>query len=885
MYDSVKKLQNVYEPSDVDEYAIAADGGLIYNPLSREAERLGRLHKYDQAPMQEGCLELGGMSLAYRVPKEATAYDMVPVFYTLRGAQGHERVHIGATAFEKESKRQGRDLYDLNLPGRVDMDFEYLGYIGGDYVEGLRPHLAGAFNDRQGSAYPNFSTTPLCRSGVIGVCDQTWFKIRYRNTGDTILDPDGNGSFQFDPILFKKDENGEYVRFAAPTNLFYRIFQNVYPGDTGELYIAFSGYPGYPNRSRRLAPGEYKLELNGSVRCELDKPDFLRVIWTGTYFTSSSMEFTIKEKAEFAFPKPFVKADIPFPGRNSWLHKYEEFLSSYDSIGSPGDVEEGVVWVQPAPWTEQIVLKLLDGNQLGIATAALPLAVESDSLKVVFTPSNENYVVCPDGSRYPLMITQTMADMRGNSQMTPYANSNIINDLLDMREAGVNSLTSTVCFAYDIGEGEGEGYDNLDAFKFVADVSRDMGLRMDGMLAYPFGGAQGATYIPTAQRISGEDLHLECADGYGDPAHSEAGRIFASYSFGRYGDNYEQYGDGSVPMVMEDTRGWIRIDIQNRYKIGEATKKGFRRWLLEQYGSLEAINAAWGSAYPSLEAIDPELDGVPGAFGIPYEYLDSTKVFHDYSRAMADLDIYRTLERIENYKTILRDIRQEVPSCAITLRTEGGNWIVSGLDPHTREANLRHVFYSQRHCAIMAELLQESKAVHVHSDYITLPYTPAQVGMLTALAKSQGILCAHLPQFNRMRDIAINRKFGLDTYKVNYHLKSDVKGVFINTLTAVFPWFKASYEAGGINGILWQDYLCDGYVTQTQYEEMRFYCKKLREALDTPEGRKWRAEFERHDESFRSKSKAKWSYPPAYIHTCVEEVSQRGRHSKFAPEP
>lgn len=52
------------------------------------------------------------------------------------------------------------------------------------------------------------------------------------------------------------------------------------------------------------------------------------------------------------------------------------------------------------------------------------------------------------------------------------------------------------------------------------------------------------------------------------------------------------------------------------------------------------------------------------------------------------------------------------------------------------------------------------RSVAVHSDYLTLPYTPSEAAELTRLSTEQGIMTLHMPQFNRMRDIAINERYG-----------------------------------------------------------------------------------------------------------------------------
>lgn len=68
---------------------------------------------------------------------------------------------------------------------------------------------------------------------------------------------------------------------------------------------------------------------------------------------------------------------------------------------------------------------------------------------------------------------------------------------------------------------------------------------------------------------------------------------------------------------------------------------------------------------------------------------------------------------------------------------------------------------------------------------------------------------------------------------------------------------KADAEKGGIPAILWQDYECDGFVTQTQMAEMQSFQDKLAESLETAAVAKEMAAKTAPDESWRKRSAAK----------------------------
>ena len=155
--------------------------------------------------------------------------------------------------------------------------------------------------------------------------------------------------------------------------------------------------------------------------------------------------------------------------------------------------------------------------------------------------------------------------------------------------------------------------------------------------------------------------------------------------------------------------------------------------------------------------------------------------------------------------------------------------------------------------------MQKSGTVRFHSDYTTVPYTPSELRMLTRKAVEQGIMPTYLAQFDRMRDMAMNTRYGVD-YQIHYNLPEPRKAVMMNVLTALYPWFQAVYEEGGVPGVLWADYACDGFVTETQVREMKLFKRNLRKAMNTPEALKARKVASSPSEEWRKKSRAKWSF-------------------------
>ncbi len=845
-----RELSNVVEPSEVVGYELAADSGLIYNPISREAEKTGTLNKYDGAEQLTATLETDGVTVTFSVPKNVTAYDAVPIEYTITNPKKKTKIHVEANAAQLAEKTGDNVYYDLNMPGTVDLEYEYLGYVAGYNNADVRAKIMADFNDTQSTQYPHYKLSDLTRSSEVEAADCHWFKFKYTNIGNTILDGDGNGTFCFAPILYVK-ENGQWVQKATPENIYYRITDDLYPGESGEVWVTFKMV---------LPEGDLKIDMNNIVRTETSNPESYGVkIWGGHTYSATTLEFTVKKDAALVEPK-LTKKKAAKPSRNTWLHTYEEFMSSFDTwLKFTEETVTSTMYVQPAPWSDSITLKLMIGNEDNLVSVTLPVVVESDSLKIEFNPDNENYVILEDGTRFPAITAQSMADMRGNVQQGPDAAGNVINMLLDMQESGINLVTTTAAFEYDMSGGTGIS-DNVDAFWFSADVMRELGLTMEGAVTYPYessGNINKAIWIDhnritalQGEGISNEKL-LALANG-----------IKSVYQFRRWGDNYWIGANDTIVLSVEDTRGWMRVDFNARYKMTDAQKNSFRIFLNEMYGSIEAVNEAWGTDYESFEAIDPEV-GTTDDHGWR-QYKNGNAPFEEWSRATADLDTFRTYDRIQNYVDVINEIEATMPKTRLNLRTEGANWMVS-VDPNTDNSHYRHVYYSQRRNAMIAEIMSKADVLYSHSDYTTLPYTPSEVAELTKASVESGIIPMLLPQFNRMRDIASNKKWGND-FTYEYNTTGDTKkGAYISTVCSVYTWYKATYENGGVPGILWQDHLCDGYATSTQMKEIAFFTQKLREALDTPEGREWATNFENNSEEILGGSKAINSFDAKYI--------------------
>lgn len=831
------------KPAPVDGYAIHADGGLIYDPLRREAVRTGQLDACKNTPTETRRLTLGNARLEIRVPKAAKAYDVIPIAYTLEpGTNAVFPVAVEAVAFEDKEKSRNRNLFDLSLPGQIDFGVEYLGSVTGQLLPEEKHNLAPDLTDTP-KHYPNIARAPMVRSGVVSAGDLVWFQFRLTNTGNTIFDPEGFGGGQLIPELLRKDTNGVYRPFCKTYNLYYRNPTYWYPGEKWEPWIIFSTpKAGMPADHYRLEPGEYKIRLEMTCR-GYRSPDPAVNYSDGPRVFIWEQPVTVAGAPQMAAVPPGSK--VPAPGDipnklPAFIHTMEEFMTAFDChLKNPGDGKsiQGVLYLQVAPWAKQVVVRLISGAMPQVATASVPLKVDAESPAIRLPEKLPHTVAGPDGLARPVFFSQTMADMRVNVQMGPYPEKYIRNGLREMKELGVNFISTTAMpWLYDDRWKRPFNY-NGDALKYALDVARVEKLQVEAWAQYPFDrGGIGEI----ARWLTGKNYRnmSTAPTGYGDggayissvePKLPAANADVLLYNFSRWGDLFFQEADGTVPVGVEDTRGWMRDDINVRFPVGATGVAAFRQWLRSRYGTIEKVNQAWGTSFTGFDTIDPETHQLD-KYNHGWTYDNPAYPFHDWNAAVTDFDRWRTEVRVGNYRDYLALIKDRIPNAKVMMRSEGGNVIVAGLDPESRAAHFRHVYYGQRRLGAIAEILAAAGIVGYHADYTTMPYTPTELRQLVRMGVSQGITPAYLPQFDNMRDIAINERYG-KSYQADYNLDQQMKGYPMHVLTASYPWYQVMVEEGGIPGVLWEDIMCDGVVMETQKRELKFYRAKLDQAL------------------------------------------------------
>ncbi len=859
--DVINTLGQLPDDTDIDGHKLNSEGNVIYNRISAEAKKNGTLTQYNTSAKTKGELRLSdGTTLAYEVPTQVTAYSAVPLTYTIQGGSNASHVQLVATTYE-EPDRVPSDMkkyYENTMPDDVNISVSYDGYIQTkDYdAAKLSSWSANIKDDRMGTEYPPYSVTDLTCSGTIPSGIETWLQFTFTNTGNTILKGDGQGYFNLSPRLYKKNDSGNWDYVAMNDNYAYRLFDPLYPGESRQIWVKFGNgnYQSFPE-------GEYRMYLNGELANEQNVPNWIVMYIGGRMVTQTTFDFIAQKNASITKPNDVVTKKMTPVIRNSWLGVYEEFQTSFHTFYHVANYngKQDTLYFQPAPWDKTLTLRVISEDTGAMEMVTIPLSVETDSISISLNPYNQNYVVKEDGTREPILGTQHMADMRGNNQDYYDPMYILVNDFKDMQEAGINYLTSTMAFNYQLGAGILAN----TATRIMMDFASVLGFKVEGYGNYTYESSINQSAITRGYAKVDSSVGTNKMNG-----------VLNSWIYDRFGDVEWATPEGITPIAQEDSRGWMTIDHDWRMDLDNATVKAYRQWLKEAYGTIEKVNAAYGSRFASFDEIDPREDGKLDSNY--YNFTDTSifKIYHERSKAMRELDLFRTINRIRDYRESLQFT--QVENAQMLARYEGSPIITAGLKATTKNPHYRENYYQMYRAALVGELVGASDSIFGTSTYQNTPFTPSETYELTKHATLAGINVMNYHM--GYREQIYNTFYGDGKADVNLHLAdSDMVVTAIATASALFPAFKATYEAGGAPGVMWMDYYCAGYVTSTKYKELQFYTSKIKEMLATEEGKAWATNFDATGSLVNQNANHVFSYDPDYLKAAYNSVERRDK--------
>ena len=807
---------------------------ISYTALSDAAKESGQLVLYEDVPLYKAKLKLEENVLSVKTPRRARAYDVIPIHISLEQAAGNGRVAVEAVAFEDHQKAGDKPLYDLSIPGNMNIKIEYLGSICADYQQDKYIPLTPDPNTPI-SPFPPYIRDEFVCSSTIRPSDVVWFKFKITNTGDTIFDPEGFAGSFAEPYLYKFDPNGREIWKAKPVNLFVRQLNYIYPGESVEQWVNFQ-CPEGSTGGLGLAEGNYRVDYRMVCRF-YDKYDWEANIWSGTEFARLEVPITVKAKPDATAISSTFKTSGPANKMPGYFAAFEEFMTSfkiYQPQQKPLNLKD-TIYLQVAPWTTHVVVKIISDNPAGIMVKKIPISITDETLAVKYNPMNM-MVIDVNGREEPVFISMPLEAMRCGFQLGPFPEEHMYESLKEQKDLGVNVIANT---AGDWWIPEIGGRKQVElasaCYKYFYDVLvRKLNMKMMGWSLYP---PSATHWYYNAQPLLGKEIKYTTAQGgyavnpnstkfvdMADPVVPEVVAAWVKYQYQRWGDTWYRTKDGRVPIDLEDSWGWLRDDINIRYGLGPLSLQRFHVWLKAKYNTVEKVNNAWNSKYASFDQIDPQADQTIENGLFLYDRKQNT--FHDWSPAVDDLDEFRTELRLDMLQNAEANIRKTIPNADISPRTEGANLTIKGCGDGNN-MHWRHVYYSQRRNAMLYDVIKQKKFPHFYSDYTTLSYTEQEWRQAMREMFAAGITPTPLPQFDHMRDILLNPYYGRE-YQLHYNLDKPSKCIMIHCLMAAYPWWKATYEEGGAPGIAWADYLCDGFATETQKRELKLLNEQFR---------------------------------------------------------
>lgn len=810
-----------------------------YTALSDAVRKSGQLARYESVPVTKRTIMIGDHSLDVSVPRTARAYDIIPIQYTLRQPEGERVTAVEAVAYENRKKAGTRAFYDLAIPGNINVKIDYLGSVCADWDKSKHHPMTVDGKSPISKSLP-FKRDALVTSSTIRPAELTWFKFKITNTGDTILDPEGFSALFIEPQITKFGADGKAEWTRGTENLFERPLTYMYPGDSEVFWVVFY-IPDFPNQ-RGFIEGDYTIELGLLYRAYKDF-NWGMNIWRGEKFASFTMPIQVRKGGGVTPVRSTYEILDKGDKTPGIFDTFEEFMTSFRIFqGEQKPEQSGTIYLQVAPWTTHVTAKLILTNPNEIAVVRVPIKITDENLQIRYNP--KNMMVVGDGEReMPAVVYMEMTYMRVGIQQGPYPEIDMEHRLKELKSCGVNVI-SDCCQNPYMPELSDPDYlqPGAECWKYFNDIlMRKHGMKSMGWSVYPSTGKWQYDY---AEPLFGQKLKYSTTwDGVdpanttaqvdrGDPMLPEMVAAWVRYAYGRWGDFWFTTKDGRMPIEIEDSWGWMRDDINCRYVDGPLAMQKFRDWTKAKYGSIDAVNAAWGSKFTSFGEINPEDDyGTEDGMKMVFDRMD--RVFHDWSPAMADWDTFRTELRLDTIQKITELVRKTIPNADMSLRTEGANLPIR-VDPNSPSMHMRHVYYSQQRQALVYDAVKRANVITFYGDYTTLPYTEAEWRQSMRQMVADGITPVFLPQFDHMRDILINPYYGRE-YQMHYGLDKPAKGMMIHCLMAAYPWWKATYEEGGAPGIIGSDYLCDGFTTETQKRELKYLNRTFKKMRDFDE--------------------------------------------------
>lgn len=790
--------------------------------------------------LETTAIELDNLRITVNYPKVFKAYTNEKITYTIEDVGSKSLfgrisslfsssgpVAIQFVTNEDPERAQGKSYHDLNIPGHMDMQVEYIGSITAHWDR----------NKESKGEFPPVKKGPLVRSNTVEIGDWIFFKFKVTNTGDTIWDGEGFASLFVEPGLELLDS---YQRF---TDTRQYITKPVYPGESIELTV---GLPG---------------KNSSMMRVETDTPYMLslRFIYRSYSVATTQQEFWIRpcERVFFKYVQPvtFVKTEQIEPVLEKEcevqvLQDYktlyfgkqletevEEFMSAhrYHRQRSRDMDGEHTLNLMAQPWANALTVRIITKDK--IVVKHLDIEVDDSTVALEFNPDNA-WTVEKDGKPYPVLMSKFMPALRESYHVSDEPDKYIADSIERAMGVGTNvahAMTNDWILYYDRNAPDGKRrLDGWTRFAWTPNFEnfirecRERGLPLIWSARYlplyqPLEEIAFTQFVQSRQDRSPRVL-------WSDPAFPDAMGALVDWILEEYGDVLYRTADGRVPILIDDRFSmafWSGL-----YSLSSSEFAEFQSWLSVKYdNSIARLNKAWSTAYASFKDIKPpttvnqqELREICAVDG-PYA---------GWGQAAIDLHDFRSEFYLKHLAEIRMEIQRRHPEVLLGLLTESHQLYGLGRELTGDPINDYHYYINRVH-AVIPEVLEKYRPVDFIGDYNMFQATPELLRESLSEMNKMGIDHFYLPA-PPIGSIMFEDDFAVPL-QVTHGVDESISGTipvklrWATRLQPLFPLLKAMYEEGGLASLDWGD-LSAGFVTETQIMEMEYFTEAARKMLD-----------------------------------------------------
>lgn len=480
--------------------------------------------------------------------------------------------------------------------------------------------------------------------------------------------------------------------------------------------------------------------------------------------------------------------------RSSTLHpEMDEFGHSFARRTLDGNTVNVTLKLQAPPWANTIVVRLVQDGAM--RAVSVPVDVSKESLKLGGTP-NQRWTL----NGKPIFVWSS----------TPRITREELPKLRE-RLGGDN----VVLIHGAILDPENDWY---------LQAAWENGFKILPMLSYVR--LQWVSQFSDKERLM-EGAPVEYAIHRVDALDPDFPKAFAeivSRTYENAKDVLYRTADGKVPMALSSEQSygypWWAPNLPTRWGgSSEADVAAFRQWLQEKYGSIAKLNKKWKTSYADFGEIDPR----PITTIRPSEYMHPWK---EWGPAIEDFDIFRSKIHGEFWAKTIEEIKKRHPDILCGQNVFNGyasesepiyygyyNWGV-------KDYQGKGVNWMARRTGCLPEDL-------MCYDFFICWNTGSPEAAKTHVefwrerGKDVIIYARPYPKVVLGGDVGIRSHAALDL---------DVNGHIIwSHNSAFFPTYKATYEAGGMMGVLNDSYI-GSKMNEIQRIEIEMFNKEVTRA-------------------------------------------------------